>query len=91
LRGEVIHIDHFGNISSSIMREDVGGREIRQVRVGSWVVKDVVNTFGERPPGTLVALYGSTDNLLVCEVNGNAAERLKVRVGEVFEVQWAEG
>jgi S-adenosylmethionine hydrolase len=47
----------------------------------------MVDTFGERPAGELVALLGSTGNLIVSEVNGNAAARLRVKVGDVIQVQ----
>jgi S-adenosylmethionine hydrolase len=90
LQGEVIHIDHFGNISSSILREDVGKRAVVQVELGGQVIDQVVHTFGERPSGTLVALFGSTDYLLVCEVNGSAAKRLGVKVGDPFVARLGE-
>jgi S-adenosylmethionine hydrolase len=46
----------------------------------------MVHTFGERASGTLVALYGSTGNLIVSEVNGSAARRIGARVGDPVEV-----
>lgn len=89
-RGQVIHVDHFGNIASNIriehLQQVLVSREQVRVRAGGFEIDGLVNTFGERPPGTLVALIGSTGNLLVCEVNGNAAARLNVRVGDPFEV-----
>lgn len=86
LRGEVTHIDHFGNLYTNILRSDLEGKRIREVHIGGTVVQDFVNTFGERAPGTLVSLFGSSDHLLVCEVNNNAAQRLGVQVGEGVEV-----
>jgi S-adenosylmethionine hydrolase len=46
----------------------------------------MVNTFGERPDGKVVALLGSTGNLIVSVVNGNAADKLSVKVGDGIEV-----
>jgi S-adenosylmethionine hydrolase len=46
----------------------------------------MVVTFGERPSGELVALFGSTGNLIVSVVNGNAARRLDAQVGDIVEV-----
>jgi len=46
----------------------------------------MVNTFGERPVGELIALLGSTGNLGVAVVNGNAVEKLGTRVGDPVEV-----
>jgi len=89
-QGEVIHIDHFGNISSNIRLEHLDEHlgEHRQVivRLGGTDIQGLVRTFGERPAGELVALFGSTGNLIVSVVNGSAAERLGTVVGEPIEV-----
>ncbi|PWH12728.1 MAG: hypothetical protein DDG59_15450 [Anaerolineae bacterium] len=86
LRGEVTHIDHFGNIYTNLMRSDLEGKRVREVHLGGTVVKDFVKTFGERLPGSLICLLGSSDHFLVCEVNGNAAQRLGVKVGDSVDV-----
>ncbi len=88
LQAEVVHIDHFGNISTSIRREDLGEPEQILVRLGKTEISGLVKTFGERPPGALVALYGSTDYLLVCKVNGDAASELEAHVGDPVEVHF---
>jgi len=85
-RGEVIHIDHFGNISTNIREEHLGWPHQASVRIGETEVEGLVRTFGERAPGELVVLYGSTGSLLVCQVNGSAASRLGVKVGDPCEV-----
>jgi S-adenosylmethionine hydrolase len=85
-RGEIIHIDHFGNIASNLYRELLAGEMVATVHVCGVNIDGMVSTFGERPPGTLVSLFGSTGNLLVCEVNGSAASRLKAALGDVLEV-----
>ncbi|MDO9130335.1 MAG: SAM-dependent chlorinase/fluorinase [Anaerolineales bacterium] len=88
-RGEVIHVDHFGNVASNIRVEHLGNelshKERIVVRVGGVEIRGLVNTFGERPIGELIALLGSTGNLIVSVVNGSAADRLKVKVGDLFE------
>jgi hypothetical protein len=93
-QGEVIHIDHFGNISSNIRLEHLDEHlgeylnEHRQVviRLGGTEIQGMVRTFGERPAGELVALFGSTGNLIVSVVNGSAAERLGTVVSDPVEV-----
>jgi len=85
-RGEVIHVDHFGNLATNIRLEHLGQAQDARVRLAGVEIDGLVQTFGDRPPGSLVALYGSTGNLLVCVVNGNAAERLQVRPGAAVEV-----
>ncbi len=89
-RGEIIHIDHFGNLASNIRVENLG-EAVRQkskinVHLSGLKISGMVNTFGERPVGELVALLGSTGNLIVSVVNGNAAAKLGVNVGDKIEV-----
>jgi S-adenosylmethionine hydrolase len=89
-RGEVTHIDHFGNISTDIRIEHLGdateAKEKIIVRLRGSEIHGMVNTFGERPVGELIALIGSTGNLGVSVVNGNAAQKLGAKVGDVVEV-----
>lgn len=86
MRGEVIHIDHFGNISSNIRIEHLGEVKEATIRICDTEIHGMVQTFGERPVGELVALYGSTGNLIVSVVNGSAAKRLNAEIGDEIEV-----
>ena len=89
-QGEVTHIDHFGNISTNIRVEHLGdalqSKEKIAVRLGGQEINGMVNTFGERPVGELIALIGSTGNLGIAVVNGNAVRRLGTKVGDPVEV-----
>jgi S-adenosyl-L-methionine hydrolase (adenosine-forming) len=89
--GEVIHIDHFGNVASNIRAETLGpalnekGR-IR-VKLAGVEIQGLVDTFGEREESEVIALMGSTGNLIVSVVNGSAAARLGAKVGDPFEAR----
>lgn len=85
LRGEVMHVDSFGNVASNIRREDFAGWGEVEVRLRDAKIRGLVRTFGDRPPGELIALFGSTGHLIVSVVNGSAAERLGVEVGDRIE------
>jgi S-adenosylmethionine hydrolase len=89
-KGEIIHIDHFGNLASNIrlehLKDSLPTKEKIQVRLKNLEIKGLVNTFGEKPPGEVVALMGSTGNLIVSVVNDSAAERLKIVTGDSIEV-----
>jgi S-adenosylmethionine hydrolase len=91
-RGELIHIDHFGNLASNILVEHLPGwsdaPEKIAVRLCGTQIRGLVKTFGERAPGELAALFGSTGNLIVSVVNGSAAETLGAKVGDQLEVEW---
>jgi S-adenosylmethionine hydrolase len=88
--GEIIHMDHFGNLSTNIRQEHLGQSENVTVRLGGVEIHGLVKTFGERSPGELVALYGSTGNLIVSVVNGSAAQRLDTHVGDPVQVEFEE-
>ena len=85
-RGEVIHIDHFGNVASNIRIENMQKDEKATVSLCGVDIQGMVDTFGERPDGALVALFGSTGNLIVSVVNGDAAQRLSVKIGDEVKV-----
>jgi S-adenosyl-L-methionine hydrolase (adenosine-forming) len=89
-RGAIIHIDHFGNMASNIREENItpwlAAPEKLTVRLGGAEIRGLVHTFGERAPGELVALLGSTGNLIVSVVNGRAADRLGIQVGAEIQL-----
>jgi len=75
--GEVIHVDHFGNLitnlpDSLLPRLQATG----QIDCGGTTIDQVVNTYGEATPGSLVALAGSQGFLEVAVVAGRADQRL---------------
>lgn len=84
--GEIIHCDHFGNLASNIYTRHVETQKIVSVRLCGVTIDNLVHTFGQRPAGTLIALFGSTGNLIVSVVNGSAAQRLNAKVGDPVEV-----
>ncbi len=86
IRGEVISIDNFGNLASNITQSDLKDFGAVTVRIAGVVIDGLVRTFGDRPPGDLVALYGTRADLLISVVNGNAAQHLKAKVGDTIEV-----
>jgi len=75
VRGEVVFVDGFGNLITNLP-PDAG-----TVRIGDVEVSRRVRTYGEAPPGTLVALTSSFGLLEVAEVQGSAAQRLRVGAG----------
>lgn len=84
--GQVIYIDHFGNVISNITRHHLEGQTISRVRLGGIEIQGMVRTFGDRPPGEVISLFGSTGNLIVSVVNGNASDTLGVSLHDPVEV-----
>ncbi len=82
VRGEVIHVDAFGNLVTNLSA-DLLPRLVAagRILVGDRVVTRVVRTYGEAPSGSVVALLGSQDALEVAVVEGRASDRLVADVG----------
>ena len=89
-RGQVIHVDAFGNLATNFTRQHVPEAGSPRVRIAGQEICGVANTFGEGQPGELIAMLDSSGQLSLCEVNGSAARRLKVAAGEPVELYWQD-
>jgi S-adenosylmethionine hydrolase len=85
-RGQVIEVDNFGNLSTNIDRTHILPMGEVQVFIAGHQIDHLVNTFGDRPKGTLISLYGTSHDLIISIVNGNAANFLNVDIGEIVDV-----
>ena len=74
LRGEVIHVDRFGNLITTVPESQVGERAV--VRIGGARIEGLRRTFADVPPGSLLAHIDSSGYLEVACREGSAAERL---------------
>ncbi|MFH1147394.1 MAG: SAM-dependent chlorinase/fluorinase [Pseudomonadota bacterium] len=84
LRGEVIYIDHFGNLITNISREEFSAFVRNQpflIRIADAAIRSVYRTYAEAKPHDIVALFGSNDYLEIAENSGNAASALGVDKG----------
>jgi S-adenosylmethionine hydrolase len=79
LCGRVVHIDHFGNAVTTVHGSQLPSAP-RAVRIGEHSIDTFVRTFGEA--SGLISLVGSSGYLEVAEVNGDAATRLGVQIGQ---------
>jgi hypothetical protein len=91
VRGEIVlEAKHFGNLFTNIRAGDIAHLGDVVVRVyaqgGGVEIRGLSRTFGDRPPGEVVALIGSDDELVLAVVNGHAGERLGAKVGDAVEV-----
>jgi S-adenosylmethionine hydrolase len=83
LRGEVVFVDHFGNLVSNIPADAFLALADRPVRitVGEREVPRRVRTYADAEPGRVVALIGSAQRLEIAVTQGSAAQRLQAGVG----------
>ena len=82
--GEILYVDHFGNLISNVPAADLGptaravlaGRDVGPLR----------RTFSDVPPGQVVVYVGSGGTVEVAVRDGSAAERLDLGVGAELRV-----
>lgn len=84
--GKIVYIDHFGSLASNIRIENLQGVTDLDVKLCGETIHGLVHTFGDRNPGELINLFGSTGDLIVSVVNGSAAQRLNAHSGDQIEV-----
>jgi hypothetical protein len=85
LLGEVVHVDHFGNLITNITEEDLGGTD----KLAAWVVElcgtaalpGIAGTYGDVPPGAPTAVMGSSGHLEIAVNQGHAARILSAGTG----------
>ena len=80
-RGQVIEVDYFGNLSTNLERSHIERIATPIVQIVGHEIHGLVGTFGDRPAGNLIALFGTADDLVIAEVNGNAAKTLGIGLG----------
>lgn len=78
LLGEVVHVDRFGNLITSVRDGDLAGETSVEVEGREL---PVVATYSDLEPGALGGLVGSAGRVEIAAREGNAAERLGVRRG----------
>jgi len=86
LLGQVIHIDHFGNLSSNIHKDLFTQTRAVAVNIKGKTIDGLVSTYGDRLPGSLVALIDSSGYLSISLVNGDASESLHTTIGDPVEL-----
>jgi S-adenosyl-L-methionine hydrolase (adenosine-forming) len=85
-RGQVLSIDHFGNLSTNLEKDLLAGVENVKIRYKNWTIDGLLRTFGDGEPGQFVALIDSSDHLSLNVVNGSAAEQFQAKVGDEVEI-----
>jgi len=83
LLGEVIFRDGFGNLITNVPADRLAGvpPDGWAVEVAGERIEGLTRTYGDRPPGTLVALAGSSGWIEVAVVNGDAGRYLSAGPG----------
>lgn len=81
--GEVIFRDAFGNLITNVSASRLAHSppETWAVEIAGEEIEGLSRTYGDRPPGTVVAVAGSTGWIEIAVVNGDAARALTAGPG----------
>jgi len=90
LVGQVLRIDHFGNLVSNIDRKTVENYSQAgsiKIEVGEYKVGRLVETYTDIDDGDVSAIFGSTGQLEFSANSGSAARQLGVQRGDVVVIR----
>jgi S-adenosylmethionine hydrolase len=92
LAGEVVYVDHFGNLVTNIDAEAIGRFPAPAVSVSIEATRVVgpVTAYAAVPEGALLAIIGSWGLMEVAVRNGNAAQVLAAGPGTPVTVVWEQ-
>lgn len=90
IAGSVIHIDHFGNLTTNIHQRDLAGLTTDPTSIQIFhkqqQVTGLASTYATAADGQILALIGSRGYLELAAVNGNAAQVLAAEVDDPVRV-----
>ena len=89
IAGEVLYVDHFGNLITNIPGETLTlDDRPKHVHVDGIEIHQIVHTYSDASPGTLVALVSSSEWLEISITQGNAAQQLGASLGTPVTLDW---
>ncbi len=95
VRGQVVAVDHFGNLVTNIREEDLfpsSGRDgPQEIEVGDRRLQGVHRTYGDVGEREPLALIGSSGYLVLAVMGGSAAEELGIGTLVEFVVRKPKG
>ncbi len=83
LIGQVVHVDHFGNLCTNISKDDLADYNPYhcQITIGNEVIHAIASSYSAEQPGKYCALFDSHDFLEIAINQGNASEKLGIGTG----------
>lgn len=89
--GKVVTVDGHGNLVTDITREMLArapNDDSVVIHCDGHETYRIFSDFSDQPAMTLVAVFGSDDQLVIAIVDDSAKIMLGVDVGETVEVRW---
>lgn len=88
--GEIISIDHFGNLVTNIPGERLGSPDSVEVKLGKNVIRHMARSYADGKKGELLALVGSTGHIEISLNKGNAQKKTGAKVGDTVRITHAQ-
>jgi len=79
-------IDIFGNLTTDLPADALDGNQDVIIRIHDREIDGIIESYGHREMGDLVAVVDSEDYIEVSVVNGNAKQALNAQTGDIVEV-----
>jgi S-adenosylmethionine hydrolase len=86
MRGQVISVDHFGNLITNIPAETLAPSASWRISIGGNEILGLSRIYSTARPGALLALIGSHGYLEIARCGGSAAEALPAQIGTPLAV-----
>lgn len=81
--GEIIYIDHFGNLVTNLPPPT---NRSATLRIADDITIDLVTSYAAGAPGSLIAVVNSWNLIEIAVRNGSARDRLHARVGDAVRL-----
>ncbi len=83
--GQIIHVDRFGNLITSITATDLADYSLlgaSVIEIKGQTIRDIASNYAEVATGKLLALVGSSDHLEIAVSGGSASQTLEAKGGD---------
>lgn len=85
--GEILSIDHFGNLVTNIPGNRLRAARSVSIRIGRKTIPRLSRSYAEGRKGELVAVVGSTGHVEISVNLGDARRRTGARVGDIIRAR----
>lgn len=91
LRGVILHIDHFGNAITNILKDEFMGRKGSrsfQIFIRNLRLQRIVTSYGDVARGEALAIFSENGHLEISIREGSAAQLLGLNVQDMLTIEY---
>ncbi len=88
--GQIVSIDHFGNLVTNIPGERLSPADTVEIRVGKAVIHRLTRSYTEGKKGGLLALVGSTGHVEISVSGGDARKKTGAKAGDPVRIRHSQ-